>query len=358
MRLIQVTSRRQRAKFVNFIYDLYRDDPGFVDTSVLLTRMFLERSDRFTRESILRVLAVVEGERTLAQCILVFNPGFPCQQLSFFEALPGQDGAVDLLWAEACAEAKRHDAQRIAVGLNGHVSYGVGIMTSGYGRATSFDSLYNKPYYADYFTRRGLEHHTLSTYTIDLQHIDQRYGRQDRAYREFSFRPMEMARFHQEMLLFGDLANRCLHDTFLYFDRDPAQLAELMRGLKWFLRPENLLFVLKDGGEVGFIFWHPDYNEVLTPGRRHSLAGFVLRYLLRRAQISTVKVNAIGVLPHYQKSGAAMGLFMTALRHAGLGYLRGETNFVWDSNEHSRRFNLGMGNQVDRRYAAFVGPVS
>jgi hypothetical protein len=328
-----------------------------VDTSLFLTRMFLRQSDTFTRQSSLRPMAVVEGERILAQCILVYTPRLQYQQISFFEALPGQVGAIEMLWDEACAEAKRHGVQRIVVGLNGHVSYGVGLMTGGYGRATSFDSLYGKPYYADYFASRCPEQHTLSTYTFDPRHIDQRYGNLDRAYREFTFRPMELARFRQEMLLFGELANRCLADTFLYFERDPAQLAELMGELRFLLRPENLLFVQKEGREIGFILWHPDYNEVLAPGRRHSLAGFALRYLWRHSRIRTVKVNAIGVLPRYQKSGAAMGLFMTALRHAGLGYQRGETNFVWDNNENSRRFNLGMGNQVDRRYAVFMGQV-
>ena len=200
MRLVQVKTRQERARFVDFIYELYGDDPGFVDTSLFLTRLFLWQGDTFTRQSSLRALAVMEGEQTLAQCILVFTPQFPCQQLSFFEALPRQDGAVDLLWGEACAEAKRHGVGRIVVGLNGHVSYGVGLMTSGYGRATSFDTLYNKPYYADYFALRGLERHTLSTYTFDPRHIDRRYGPLDRAYREFTYRPMVPSRFRQEML--------------------------------------------------------------------------------------------------------------------------------------------------------------
>lgn len=38
MRLVQVETRRHRAKCVDFSYELYRNDPGFVDTSLILTR--------------------------------------------------------------------------------------------------------------------------------------------------------------------------------------------------------------------------------------------------------------------------------------------------------------------------------
>jgi hypothetical protein len=233
------------------------------------------------------------------------------------------------------------------------VAYGVGIMTDGWGRPASFDSLYHQAYYAEYFRGRGMQDFTLATYRFDPQEIERRYGKLSRAYRQFQFRTMDWGRWRKEMELFGDLANRCLNHTRYYFERQPHQLFELLHKMKIFMRPEYLIFVMKDQHEVGFIFWHPDFNEVLHPGKTYSAVGFGLRHLLRSKPYTTVKVNAIGLLSPYRKTGAAMGLFMTALGYAGSKYMQGETNFVWDCNEASRRFNLGMGGQVDRRYSVF-----
>ena len=49
-------------------------------------------------------------------------------QIGFFDAKHGQDEAVDLLINEAKGVAKSLNLEKIIVGLNGHVSYGVGIL--------------------------------------------------------------------------------------------------------------------------------------------------------------------------------------------------------------------------------------
>ena len=66
-----------------------------------------------------------------------------------------------------------------------------------------------------------------------------------------------------------------------------------MESMKFFLRPENLLFACNKDEAVGFIFWHPDYNEILAKGRHNSLLEIAIRYTFTKNKISKVKLNSI-----------------------------------------------------------------
>ncbi|MBI9103208.1 MAG: hypothetical protein JEY99_12400 [Spirochaetales bacterium] len=351
-----VTPRELR-QFRKFARDLYKGDSGWVASRLYVLDIFLKRKDSFCKEALILPVMVIRHKEILAQCIFVSHPGLPVLQIAFFEALAEENEAVDRLLTAARTHGRENGCKEIVAGLNGHLAYGVGIMTGGWGRPTSFDSLYHKDYYADYFRRRGLKEFSLSTYQFDPRELDRRYSPFSRSYPQFSFRSLDMNRWEEEMTLFGELSNRCLNQTRYYFERPGKQLYELMSEMKFFMKPEYLVFIMKGEEEIGFLFWYPDFNEVLRPGQYYSVVKFGLRYLFHRKPFETLKVNAIGILPRYRKTAAAMGLMMAGLNSAGLNYSRGETNFVWDCNEDSRRFNLGMGGQVDRRYSVFCDKI-
>lgn len=355
MHIEDCSSAAGRRGFLEFHATLYRDDPGYVDSSTILLRLFLKRGDRFTRRARTRPVAVVEGGATLAQGILLQDPARPLLQLAHFDALPGRPDAAARLWDEARAEARCRGLPRVVAGLHGHVSYGVGLLTQSNQRPATFDTLHTHPYYAAYFDALGLERHDLTTYSFNPQDLAGRFTEENRPDRRHQYRTMRPGQWRGEMERFGDLCNRCLADTFLFAPRPLEEWVELMAPLRWLLRPEHLVFALEGGREVGFLLWHPDYNETLRPGRRHSLPGLFLRLLLLQRRIRTVKANAIGLMPGHRGTGAALGLLLHALRLGGRSYQRGETNFVWDLNAASRRFNLALGNRPDRRYAVWLG---
>jgi hypothetical protein len=353
LKLVEAIRPRELSLFRHFVSSLYSGDSGWVASSLFILDIFLKRKDSFCREAQVRPIMICRGRQICAVCILVYHPGLPVLQVAFFEALAQQRDSVDLILNSARELARQLKCVKLVVGLNGHLAYGVGIMTEGWGRPISFDSIFGKQYYAEYFRNRGMQEFPLSSYEFDPREIDRRFGKLSRAYRQFDFRPMNRRRWREEMELFGDLANRSLSHTRYYFERPPYQLNELMTEMKFLMKSEYLIFVMDKQKEVGLIFWHPDFNEVLPPGRTQSILQFGLRHLLRQKPYETIKVNFIGLLPQYRGTGAVIGLFMMALRYSGLNYKRLESNFVWDCNVESRRFNLELGGQVARRYSVF-----
>jgi len=102
---------------------------------------------------------------------------------------------------------------------------------------------------------------------------------------------------------------------------------------------------------VGFVFWHPDYNEVLKKGRQNSLLSIAIRYTLFKKKIKKVKLNSIGVKKEYQG-------FVTIklLREVGKlvkNYDTIETNFVWCNNKKSMAINKRLLKHVERRFVVY-----
>jgi hypothetical protein len=74
---------------------------------------------------------------------------------------------VEVLLGPARELACERGRARIVIGLNGHLACGVGIQAEGLAEKAGFDSLWNPPWYADYFERRGLESRELVSWASE-----------------------------------------------------------------------------------------------------------------------------------------------------------------------------------------------
>ncbi len=353
-----IETREDRKRFIDFIYRVYRGHPSFKDTQLYAVRAFLIRSDSFTRECRIRTVSIEESGETACQAMLIDHPALDALQVSFFEALPDRPTAVQCLLEEARREARLRGLNRLIVGLNGHLSYGVGFLRTCHDAPISFDSRYSPDYYPAYFDGMGFRDMALSTYRFDLANVHFNPKLMDRIHKSLQFRTMDRHRFREEVLLFGRLCNACLRGTPLYFDRSPESFFQSLSLLRPLLRPENLLFAMKDNREIGFLFWHPDFNQVIPGGTRNSPLQVFLHTLFKHARITRFKLNVVGVLPAFRHTGAVIGLAAEACRHARGRFLEGETNFVWDSNLPSARLNLHMTDGIFRRYSVYERAVA
>ncbi len=324
---------------------------------VYLMRTFLYSKDSFAKECRIRIIAIEEDLNTVAQCMLIDHPSLPFLQVSFFDALEGVPHAIEFLLKVVVTECKKRQLDKYVIGLNGHVSYGVGLLSNEVASPISFDSLYTLPYYVDYFNQQNFIEHTLTTYTFRLCDINFNNRIIEKIEKTYTYRTMNMKHFKKEMDIFNTLCNRCFCDTPFYFDRSGKSMFELVNEMKFFLRDNNLVFILKGGKEIGFMFWHPDFNEVFPKGAKTNMFSLALRFLLHKKKIESFKLNAIGLIPEHQKSIALTGLLYKTYTYVPKTFKYFETNFVWDANIKSQKINKHMGGTPYRRYSVFEGVV-
>ncbi|MCL2784893.1 MAG: hypothetical protein FWD55_05550 [Propionibacteriaceae bacterium] len=351
LKVSEVSGRADLAQYRQFRYRLYAGDSSYSATEEFILDAVLGQTTRFARSCWVRPLMVVDADQVVAQCILIHDPAMPAMQVGFFEALPDYPVAVEMLLDQARREAVAQGLDEIIVGLNGHLSYGVGILSEGFAPA-SFNSSWNKPYYQDYFAT--MDRLDLSCYASDVQstvELIRVSPHPDPAGRQVSVRVADKRRWGQEMEILRTLCDATLGTTSLYAPTNEGHFEQLFGPLRYFLRPENLLFAVSEGREVGFCFWHPDFNEVLPFGRRLSIAEIAVRLALPHSFRTSI-LNAVGVLPDYR--GVATAALMARWADAQQGrFERWETTFIWDDNQSPIKVMQRSGAQPTRRFSVW-----
>lgn len=358
MQVKTIDSATDRRRFVDFVYRIYKENVCFRDTQVYGLRTFLHGKDCFARACHVRPVVVEANGEIHCQALLIVHPALPLLQVAFFESLPNCQDEVCCLLDEARREARALGLDRLVVGLNGHVSYGVGFLMSHHDQPSSFDGRYSPAYYHHYFESLAAQKTTLSTYRFTTKEVRVPETAQTRTRSSTVFRTVDLHDFRAEMMRFGALCNQCLAGTHLYFERSPVAMVEMLRPLRFFLTPTNLIFAVQDGRDVGFIFWLPDFNQIFRSGRRHSLLATALLFMTRGRTITRMKVNALGVVPELQGTGVSLGLIAEARKHALKRFAEGETNFVWDNNRRSSRLCQRVTDGVFKRYCVYELPAT
>ncbi len=346
MKIITLDTKKKKKEFLRFHAQLYKGDKNYVCMENFVLEDILFQRTKFAKDCLVQPVVVKNGEDVVAQAILIYSWKFPFVQIAFFDALQGMPTAVDLILKEAKNLKEQVNGKAIVVGLNGHISYGVGILTDGFAYKNSFDSIYNKDYYADYFS--GGRRQGLSTYKGYLQEAIERLPKLSVS--GIRVRTCSLKNYRQEMELMRTLCEQTIAKTDLYFPTEEGHFYELTSALKPFLKAENLLFAEDEKGKtLGFLFFHPDFNQALEGGREYSLMGIATSLFLRKKQIDTVKINAIGSL----SPRATNALLQEFVKINANKYTYLETTFIWDNNIKSAKIAQRVLVAAHRKYEVF-----
>ena len=342
MKLEIVNTKKQRKKFIDFRYNLYKNDLYYVSTIEFTFKMIFNQTTEFAKECIIKPVMVLDNLNVCAEAILIKTKNDDFVQIAFFEALEHQYDAVELIKSAARIFAKENNVNRVIVGLYGHLSYGVGF-TVDIVRPNTFDSIYTKKYYIDYF--KEYTKHELCAFSSKLNDL---YPYMRNRKSNITIRPINFKDFKNEMILFKDICDKTIGKTFLYSKTKDTHFYDLMINLRFFLKKENILFACNNSEVVGFIFWHPDYNEILSAGHQESILSIGLKYIFNKNKIKRVKLNSIGVLEQYE------GIVTMNLLNEASKYMKQydilETNFVWKNNKKSMRINTHLLKNIERNF--------
>ena len=344
MEIVLVNSKKEKKAFKKFRQDLYKNDPYYVSTAEFTLDMLLYQQTEFSKTLSLQPVMAVEDGKILIESLLIHNPKDDYLQVSFFEAVEGIAPKVHEFMEFVKGFAKSLALSKIIIGLNGHLSYGVGL-SSDMPRPNTFDSTYSKVYYTEYF--KNHQKHELVAFSNNPATVFPALSDRNS---NVNVRPIDLKKFDEEMEIFRNICNETIGKTFLFTQTDKHHFRDLIKDMLFFLEPQNILFAEVKGEVVGFLFWHPDYNEILKKGANNSLLEIATRYTLFKNKITKVKLNSIGVKEGYQFATIALLREMGKLVKA---YDKLETNFVWCNNKKSMAINKHLLKNVERNFVVY-----
>jgi GNAT superfamily N-acetyltransferase len=364
-----VEGRADLKRFIEFPFELRRDDPLWVPPLKLERRLFLNRrlNAFFSHGEAAYFVAIRDGRvagRISAHVNHAFNDHRQ-KRWGWFGFLEfEQDPVVLEALLDAAASWLRELGQERMVGpASFAMNDECGVLIDGYDLQPMVLQPWNPPYYPELIERCGMSKAIdLLMWSLEVSDrakihpaifelaakVESEHG--------IRVRPMRRWQLRKDMDAFAEVYNAAWSknwDFVPYSKKDLdayAQELQLVFDRNWFMIAERV-----DTGEVvGMAITVPDVNQVLERMKGRLLPLGWWHFVNKRRAIDRVRVGFLGVKPEYQHTGVAAKLYVehfdTAERRPQKG---GEMGWILETNEPMNRAMEGMGGEVVKRYRIY-----
>ncbi|MCA9263144.1 MAG: hypothetical protein KDA60_04825 [Planctomycetales bacterium] len=352
VRVIPVTTRRQKRQFLGFPWQLYRNDPHWVPPLRLNQKQLVgyARHPFYDDAQVQTFLAMRNGRicgRIAAIVNDVHNRTRQDEQrgfLGFFES-ENDPTVAHALFDAARGWLADHGQRQLRGPTNPSINYEWGLLIDGFEQSPTFMMTYNPPYYQELWESYGF---------VKAQDMYSFYGHKDgleKLSEKVQFVATESARrlnlklrrvdkrhFTRDVRIFLDIYNKALVGTWGFIPLSESEIVHLAASLRNLIVPDLTLIAEVGDEPVGALFGLLDYNPRIRDINGRLFPFGFLKLLNNRQQIQRVRLISTNVLPEYQRWGVGVVL-TTALVEPALafGVTEGEFSWVLESNHLSRK---------------------
>lgn len=346
--ILEVNSKADLKKFINFPHDLYEGDPNYVPELYLAQKEFFDKNKYPFYEY---------GD---AECFLAYNEGKLVGRIAaivnnryneyhnsnigffgFFDFIDSKEVAQALL-----AAAKKALSEKNFDYLMGPTNFTTnetaGFLVEGFDSPPKIMMTYNKPYYDSILKSIGLEKEMdLYAFFIPTFEASEKSIKLSRLLEErlknqgIIIRNIKIKDFKNEVERIKKVYNSAWENNWGFVPFTESEFKHLADGLKM-LADEDFAYIAEDNGTpVGFSISLPDINEITKTFKRGRLFPFnIIKLLLGKRNVKAVRILATGVLEDYRKKGIEAIFFARNILEARKRNLDGgEASWILESNQ-------------------------
>ena len=358
MKLVKV-SESNKKQFIKFYDNIYLNKDNKRNSMSTVLKSLLYGRSIMCKSVDMEPVMVMDNERIVMTAILAYAHRMPeFLQVSFFEAIEDNPAAFNLILERAYILSKEKVAKKICGGLNIHVNYGLGFLASDYNSWQGFGTPHNPPYYNRLFEKSGFKTIDMVSFKANMKTLEPLFSLKlkEKLEKRYSIREVNFKDLINEARIYTQINNEAFKEHLFYYPRVAEEDLELFKEFKYLLRPENLLFIERDGQPVGFMLWYPDFHSIMSKMESVGLKT-VIKSKLYQQKMNTFKIVEIGVIPSEQKKGAIMMLFDYCYNCAKGRYENFESGWVLAENRSSYALGDKWADDVYKKYKAFVKDV-
>ncbi len=365
-----VRTRRDRKRFIDLSYRLYKGNPFWVPPLRLdLSHTLNPKKNPFFEHGKMQLFLAEDASGNVVGRIAGIVNGMHLKKyedgngfFGFFECEERYETAAALF--DAAAAWLREQGM---TGMRGPTSPTLndiaGVLIDGFDRTPAIMMPYNHPYVADFLTRYGFER----AMTMWAYYVHNKYVKKDRLRRGaaivhrrnpgLTVRNIDMSRFDEEARIVLDILNDAWSDNWGFVPITDAEFARLAKDLKQLVDPRMVFIVEKDGEPVAFSLSLPNINFSLKYLPNGRLLPFGLPKLLlstRLGGIHDCRMPLMGARKAYQgRAFDVLPVLETIEKGPSYGYYACETSWVLDTNNVLINLLESIGCVVDKEYALF-----
>lgn len=365
-----VQSWRDRRAFVQFAFDLYRNDPNWMPPLIGNQKELLgyKRHAFYDNAECQTFLATRNGEvcgRIAAIVNHCHNRHYNEKRgfFGFFESV--DDPAVSKALFDA---AHGWLAARGMKGMRGpanpSMNYECGLLIDGFDSPPTFMMTYNPSYYPKLLDDYGfVKGHDLLAYIgerEDLPAIEARLGplaEQAQSFCKATVRTIRRKQFRADVDIFVELYNRTLTVNWGHVPLPDQEMRKLAASLEHLIVPEMVVFAEVEDHVVGAIIGLPDYNPRIKEIGGRLFPFGVFRLLSKKRDIKRIRVLSINVVPEFQRWGLGLVLMRAmAPKALELGITDAEFSWISEDNNLARQGLKKGGAKVYKTYRMYDLP--
>ena len=366
-----VESKADRKAFVDFAWDVYRDDPAWVPPLKQEVHGLITPGENpwFEHGRAKLWLATREGRvvgRISAQVddLVLEQMGPGTGQWGMFEALDGEAAAALIATAEDWLRGQGMTSALGPISLSMWDEPGLEI--EGFEQPPTVMMAHHKPEYAAWIEAAGYSKaKDLLTYEVDIANwsdpmIDRLVAMGERNPR-IRIREVDKSRFDEEARIILGLLNDAWSDNWGYVPLTESEIAYAGKKLKPIIYNELVRVAELDGEPVAFMITLPDINELTRDldGRLFPFGWAKLLWRLRKPRTKRARVPLMGVAKKLHGSRLASQLAFMLIeftRRDAVGKFAirtGEFGWILEDNKGMLSIAELPGARVNHRYRIY-----
>jgi len=376
--VITAAAWRDRRRFVNLGWRLYRDDPHWVPPLKAALRLLLtsEKHPFYDqhRAATNELYLALDGGQVVGRVAAIRNlvheqvHGESVVFFGFFESVNDPQVAAALLEAVE-SWARKQGATAVRGPMNPSTNYECGLLVRGFNADPVLMMTYNPDYYpqlieaAGYTKIKDLYAYYSEVHDHQLDRLQRVAERARRRFPQLQTRSINLEEFARETQLLQRIYNAAWEDNWGYLPMSDAEFQHLARDLKPLVHPDLLRIAELDGEAVGFLLAVPDWNCVLKQldgsPLRHPLRTLKHALMTKASSLPGLRLITLGICQEHRKKGFEAVLFAEAIQHAvKTGYQWAEYSWILEDNELTKRAVRLMSGKLYKIYRVYQKALS
>lgn len=364
MNVVQVGSRRDLRRFIDYPYRRYAGHPYWVPPlRVDEWARFDPKKNPALEHLKIDLFLACDEEVVVGRIGAILNyrhDQYHGDDLAFFGFFEATSAAVaDRLFDRVEGWARSHGRSSLRGPVNPTLNDPCGFQIDAFDEQPFILTAYSPPEYIDFVQRCGFTKvKDLLAWKIDFANFDSsrlsKIADRIRVRNQVEIRPLDLKRFDDEAETILDIYRESWAENWGFVPPTVAEFRAVAKQMKMIVRPSLVRFAEIDHRCVGFSVTLPDINQVFKRinGRLFPLG--LIRILLGRRHINRARMPLLGVRPEFRRRGIFAPLITDSIRNARrLGFTEGESSWTLEDNHDISTAIEASGSTLYKTYRIF-----
>ncbi len=366
VRVERVESKKDLKKFIRFPWKVYKDDPNWVPPLIMDVKKRLNRKKNpFFEHADMDLFLAYKNNKVTGRIAALVDQNhnkFHDEKVVFFglyESFDDLETAKSLL--DKVSDWGRERGMEVLRGpMNLSMNDECAFLAKGFDSPPAIMMTYNPQYYLEIMEKCELvkakdlyayfmtkDHETAEKVQMIVEKIKKKES-------GITLRTIDMKNIEEEAERIKFIYNNAWEKNWGFVPWTEREMEHMAKKLIQFVDPNLVVFAEDKGKPIGFAFGIPNYNEVIKRMNGRLFPFGIIKFLLYRKKIKSMRAVVFGILKEYRLTGVSYLLY-SELEKNGVagGYEWCEMSWQLEDNEPINRFVASIGGKVYKIYRVF-----